>query len=258
VRTVLAQISDPHLAAGSGAEPAEAFAAAVEVVASLDPAPDAVLLSGDLANEPKDEMYGRIVELIEPLSMPVHVLAGNHDDSAALRSRFDVPGEPGDPIQYVERIGAVRMIACDTSIPGRDDGALGADRLGWLEAQLARDTETPAILAMHHPPLRLGVPAIDALGLADSDRTALAELVARSPQVRRIIAGHVHRGAVGDLGGCPVFVCPSSYLQLALDLHATEIALVREPPCVAFHVVEGTSVISHLQPTGDYGAPFVP
>ena len=42
---------------------------------------------------------------------------------------------------------------------------------------------------------------------------------------------HVHRAATGLIGGCAVFACPGSYVQLALDL--TEDAsqlLVREPP----------------------------
>jgi hypothetical protein len=67
----------------------------------------------------------------------------------------------------------------------------------------------------------------------------------------------VHRGATGDIAGCPVFVCPSSYLQLALDLGPdSEIALVREPPCFGLHVALDDELISHVVPIGDYGPPF--
>ena len=81
--------------------------------------------------------------------------------------------------------------------------------------------------------------------------------MAANPQVKRIVVGHVHRGATGGIGGCPVFVCASSYLQLALDLRpASEIALVREPPVFGLHVVVGTELISHSVPIGDHGRPF--
>jgi 3',5'-cyclic AMP phosphodiesterase CpdA len=257
VNTILAQISDPHVAVGPGdLGSAEALAAAVRAIAELDQAPDAVLVSGDLANEPTDAAYERVAELLAPLEAPVHLLAGNHDDPDALRARLGAPGEPGQSLQYVEQVGGVRMIALDTTVPGRDDGALGADRLAWLEAQLAEDGDAPTILAMHHPPVLTGTPVIDDLALADSDRLALSELLPRNPQVKRLVAGHVHRGMTGAAGGCPVFVCPSTHLQLALDLDATEIALIREPPCFAVHVATGREVVSHLQPIGDYGTPF--
>jgi hypothetical protein len=110
---------------------------------------------------------------------------------------------------------------------------------------------------MHHPPLLIGVGVLDEIGLAEADRLALAELIAANPQVKRIVAGHVHRGATGGLGGCPIFVCPSSYLQLALDLGPdSEIALVREPPAFGLHVTLGDELISHVVPIGDYGPPF--
>jgi 3',5'-cyclic-AMP phosphodiesterase len=259
VTTILAQISDPHVGIdpgdlGSG----DSLAAAVRAVAQLDPAPDAVLVSGDLTNDPTDAAYERVAELLAPLTAPVHVLAGNHDDTDALRALLGAPGEKGQPLQYVEQIGGLRMIALDTTLPGRDDGALGAERLAWLDAQLAAGADTPTIVAMHHPPVWTGIPAIDELGLAESDRLALAELLARHPQVKRVVAGHVHRGLTGEAGGCPVFVCPSTHLQLALDLDATEIELVREPPCFALHVATGDQVVSHLAPIGDYGPSFRP
>jgi hypothetical protein len=44
-------------------------------------------------------------------------------------------------------------------------------------------------------------------------------------------AGHVHRAATGLVGDCAVFVCPSSHVQLALDLtEDASLMLVREPP----------------------------
>ena len=157
--TVLAQISDPHLRIGRGDRgSAEALTAAVGAVAALHPAPEAVLLSGDLTDHATDSEYERVRELLAPLSMPVHVLAGNHDDADGLRAHFGAPGAAGEPLQYSARIGSLRLIACDTTLPGRIDGALGPQRLAWLEAELAADRETPTVVAMHHPPVLTGLP----------------------------------------------------------------------------------------------------
>jgi 3',5'-cyclic AMP phosphodiesterase CpdA len=258
VNAILAQISDPHVSIGpADAGSAEALAAAVGSVAALDPLPDAVLLSGDLTEHATSEEYRRAAELLEPLPMPIHLLVGNHDDADGLRAHLGAPGRPGEPLQYSEDLGSLRLIACDTTVPGHAAGALGPERLGWLEAELELDRDKPTVLAMHHPPVLIGVGVLDQIGLAEADRLALGALLANNPQVKRIVSGHVHRGAVGGLGGCPVFVCPSSHLQLALDLGAdSEIALVREPPAFALHVALGADLISHVVPIGDYGPPF--
>jgi Icc protein len=255
---ILAQISDPHVTVGpEDAGSAEALAAAVASVAAIDPPPDALLLSGDLTEHATSEEYTLAAELLEPLSMPIHLLVGNHDDADGLRAHLGAPGEPGEPLQYSRDLGALRLVACDTAVAGQAAGALGPERLGWLETELELARDKPTVLAMHHPPVLIGVGVLDEIGLAEADRLALAGLLARNPQVKRIVSGHVHRGAVGGLGGCPVFLCPSSHLQLALDLGAdSEIALVREPPAFALHVALGTEVISHVVPIGDYGPPF--
>jgi 3',5'-cyclic-AMP phosphodiesterase len=255
---ILAQLTDPHITVGPGdAGSAAALAAAIAAVNAFDPLPDAVLLTGDVTEHASEAEYERAAELLAQLSIPLHLLVGNHDDPDGMRAHLGAPGDQGEPLQYSQALGPLRLIACDTSVRGQDAGALGPERLAWLEAELERDRTTPTLLAMHHPPLLIGMDVLDEIGLAHDDRLALRELVAANPQVKRIVAGHVHRGATGGLGGCAVFVCPSSYLQLALDVRpGSEIALVREPPCFGLHVALDDELISHVVPIGDYGPPF--
>jgi hypothetical protein len=80
---------------------------AVEAVLALDPLPDAVLISGDLADTGAAAEYERVRELLTPLPMPVHLLPGNHD-----RLEWDGP--------YAADVGDLRLIACDTTKPGED------------------------------------------------------------------------------------------------------------------------------------------
>jgi 3',5'-cyclic-AMP phosphodiesterase len=244
---LLAQLSDPHVN-DEDEIPAGALARVVGEVAGLDPAPGAVLVTGDLAEHGRAGEYERVRELLAPLAMPVHVLGGNHDDAHALRAAFPA-GEPGDDYRYATRCGPLRLVVCDTTRAGRDDGHLPPDRLAWLEATLAEEPETPTIVAMHHLPLETGIAAADALGIAAGERAGLADVIARHPQIRRILTGHVHRPVVGEIGGCPVFACPSAYAQGALDLTGSEqLALTDEPPAFALHLAREGEIVSHLAP----------
>ena len=139
-----------------------------------------------------------------------------------MRKSFPLPlavaEGPSEDYRYATRCGPLRLVGCDTTQPGRDDGAFGDERLAWLEARLTEDRDTPTIVAMHHLPLPTGIPAMDALGLPRADRVAIDELVAAFPHVGLIVTGHVHRAVVGTLGGCAVFACPSTHMQLVLDL----------------------------------------
>src|SRR3954463_4173658 len=123
---MLAQLTDPHIRLGDDA-PARPLAAAVAAVVALDPAPDAVLVSGDLADTGDPREYARVRELLAPLPMPYHVLPGNHDNGPELEEGF---GPAGDG----RAAGDMRLVAVDSTIPGSPgDGRIPLDR---LEARL--------------------------------------------------------------------------------------------------------------------------
>lgn len=248
---LLAQLSDSHLRAGADGDfAARGLTAAIDALLALDRLPDAVLVSGDLVDSGGTDEYERVRELLAALPMPVHVLVGNHDDRALLRATFDVPGED-ELIQYALRLGPLRLVCGDTIKPGVDDGAYGPERLAWLAATLAEDRETPTIIALHHPPLPIGITGLDDLGLPAPDRAALAALLAEHPQVQRVVCGHVHRTVVGEVGGRPLITCPSTYLQARLDLRVPgEIDLRPEPAGFLVHAWLDDQLVSHVQPVG--------
>jgi hypothetical protein len=79
----LIQLSDLHLRAGDdGRGPAERLRRVVHQVAALQPQPAAVLLSGDLADDPSGAAYEQVHELLAPLGAPIHAIPGNHDGRA--------------------------------------------------------------------------------------------------------------------------------------------------------------------------------
>lgn len=246
---LLAQLSDPHIGADWGiGDPGAGLAAVVEAVHGLPQPPDAVLVSGDLADHAADAEYEQVDRALASIDAPTYVLPGNHDDRGALRRHFGVPGADGDPVQYSVDLGPLRLIVLDTTRPGEDPGALDAERLDWLENELAAAPTSPTLIAMHHPPLVTGVPGWDDFGLAAADRRALGRVVERHPQVRRLVAAHFHRAMTGELAGRPVLTVPSTYVQARPNFASGATEWTAEPSGFALHTFLDGELISHIQP----------
>ncbi|HEY2479378.1 MAG TPA: phosphodiesterase [Solirubrobacterales bacterium] len=246
---LLLQISDPHIGANwEGADPDECLLRAVETVLSLPQRPDALLVSGDLTDNGMPEEYGRLRDILAPLDLEPNVLPGNHDLRAPLREAFGLPGEGEEPVSHVVDLGPLRLVCVDSTIPGAEGGALDGGRIEWLDAALGEDGERPTVVAMHHPPLRTEIPTFERIGLAPESREALAAVLARHPQVVRVVAGHVHRSIVAELAGRAVVTVPSTYMQAALDFTSPELAMTRDdPPGFAIHALRDGTLGTHLQ-----------
>jgi Icc protein len=248
---LLLQLSDPHVGATWGdGDPVAGLTRTVESVRRLPDRPDAVLVSGDLADHAADGEYEFVRELLARLDVPVYVLPGNHDDRDTLRRHFDLPGAIGTPVQYAVDLGPLRLVVLDSTRPGEDRGELDRQRLTWLDAELAAAPDRITMIAMHHPPLSTGIAAWDEIGLPAADRGALGEVLERHPQVRRLVAGHVHRTIAAELAGRAVLAIPSTYVQARLNFSSDEIELVAEPPGFAVHALRDGELASHVQPVG--------
>jgi Icc protein len=249
VAFTVVQLTDLHVGAPWSRDPASALEAAVAAVSrTLASAPDAVIVSGDIANTPTDLEYAQARALLDRLGAPLYAVAGNNDDRDGLRRHFEFPQTDLGCLNYVADLGPVRLVVLDTKRSGSDGGQLDGARLEWLDGVLTEDAVTPTLLTMHHPPLVTGIPAMDLIGIPEDERLALAEIVARHRQVQLIAAGHVHRAIIGELGGATVLAIPSTDVQLALDLDADELRFVHEPPCFAIHLALDGRLISHIQP----------
>jgi 3',5'-cyclic AMP phosphodiesterase CpdA len=215
---LLVQLSDLHIGATWGAsDPLIRAEEAAAAVGALPQAPDAVLVSGDLTENADPAEYAAAREALAPLGAPLFVLPGNHDGRGPLREAFGLDGEGEERIDYAADLGPLRLVALDSTVPGEVPGALDAEALAWLDDALAAAPAQPTLLAMHHPPLAIGNPAWEAINLTAAAREALAEVVARHPQVKAIVGGHLHASIGAVLGGRPVLSIPSTYGQAAPD-----------------------------------------
>ncbi len=245
---LLAQISDPHLGerAEPGVDPEGCLRAVVKALRRLPDPPDAILVSGDLAEHAKPKEYRLAAKVIGKLGVPIHVLPGNHDDRATMRKVLALPGEGHAPLDYAADLGPLRLVVVDSTIPGEDRGGFEPGQLERLDAELAASPK-PAIVAMHHPPLTTGMVDWDGVNLPVPERQALAAVLARHPQVKAIVAGHLHRVAVSTLAGRPVLAAPSTYLQARPDYAAETIELYGGAPGFAIHALRGEELSTQIE-----------
>jgi 3',5'-cyclic AMP phosphodiesterase CpdA len=252
---LLAQISDLHIKRPGGlayrrVDTAAYLARCVAALNALVPRPDAVIVTGDLVDQGDPQQYEHLKTLLAPLELPCFLMVGNHDDRAAVRAAFPDRAElhsGGEFVQYAFDAGALRVIALDSLVPGESGGTLCDARLAWLEAQLDAASGKPTVVALHHPPFVCGIGHMDELRLDPAAADKLAALIARYPNVERVICGHVHRPIFVRFGGTIASAVPGPAHQVALDLRDdAPSAFVMEPPAYALHLYDpATGLVTH-------------
>ena len=265
---LLAQITDLHirtpgLLAYGRVDTATCLVRCVERLNALVPRPDAVLVTGDLVDFGTVEEYRHLATLLEPLTIPVYLMVGNHDDRAALREVFTAPylhddRTVGEFVQYAFDLGDMRIIALDSQVPHDSPGTLCDARLAWLEAQLDQARGRPVIVALHHPPFATGIGHMDDMALDPVAASKLEALISRHPNVGRVLCGHVHRPVHTRFGGTIASIAPSTAHQVVLDLSAdAPSAWVMEPGAFALHYWQvGTGVVSHHAYVEQFDGPY--
>lgn len=261
---LLAQITDLHVSFDPAfldgrVAPREALRRAVAALAALDPRPDAVLLTGDLAENGRADEYAFILHALSQLDLPVFAVPGNHDSSPAMRAglgRFMCASETSHSCYVVDEF-PLSLVGLDTTVAGKACGALDAARLEWLEEALGQRAGRPVLVFMHHPPFDTGIRTMDACGLLEG-RERLAELIAWHGGVVGVVCGHVHRSIHTSIAGVPTVVAPSVAHQIAPDLGVDAPLQYRlEPPAIALHRCEpGQMMVSHVRYIQDFPGPW--
>ncbi|MDQ3790210.1 MAG: phosphodiesterase [Actinomycetota bacterium] len=235
---ILAHISDLHIGQDQGDGGARALRRAQAVIDRLNGLQgdlDGVLVTGDIADHGLPEEYETVRELLGTLRFPVVTCPGNHDERHAFRTAL--LGEPDDegPVNRVYRLGGYTVAMADSSIPGQNDGYLDDDTLTWLDKVLV-ESDDPALVCFHHPPVRLGVPFVDGIMLNEPER--LAEVVRAHDNVAAVLCGHAHTGASATFAGRPLVVAPGVVSTSVLPFESDDIVDYGLPPAIAFHILD--------------------
>ncbi|MEV8253268.1 phosphodiesterase [Rhodoglobus sp. NPDC076762] len=217
--------------------------------------PEAIIITGDLADKGEAEAYRALREIVEPvadrLGAQVVWVMGNHDDRSTFTTTLlDEPATTA-PIDRVIDVNGLRVIALDSTVPGEHHGDISDAQLLWLQNELATPAPHGTILAMHHPP----VPTVLDLAVTVELRSQkeLAAVI-RGSDIRSIIAGHLHYSTTALFAGIPVSVASATcYTQ---DLNVPVGGTRGRDGAQSFNLVHvyDETVMHSVVPLGDYGS----
>jgi 3',5'-cyclic AMP phosphodiesterase CpdA len=208
---IIAQISDTHLTLDTpdADQRRRDLAATIADINALDPAPDAIIHTGDIVHHGRKDEYALATAVLAKARAPVYVLAGNKDHRENLRAAFSASGylaADSEFIDYAIEDYPVRLIALDTLNSRSNKGDFCAQRVRRLNDLVNAETSKPIAVFTHHPPFEVTV-GPDRLHFETPEMMLrLRRALQHSGRVVGVFSGHVHRAVAGSIGNIPATV----------------------------------------------------
>ncbi len=212
--TCLVQLTDTHLFAERdrqlyGVPTFSALQSVAHDIGRRYPRAEVCLVTGDVAQDGAADSYGSLLEALAGLTMPIHALPGNHDHRDTMRRVLTAGG-----IGYCGALypGEWQVVLLDTCVDGENHGYLAETELERLDG-LLRQHRRHTLVALHHPPVPLGSPWIDGIGLRNGSE--LLTLLGRHRVVRAVLWGHAHQEYSEQRDGLWLWGSPATCIQFA-------------------------------------------
>jgi 3',5'-cyclic AMP phosphodiesterase CpdA len=204
----------------------------------MEPRPDALVVSGDVADHGRPEEYAEAREVLDRWTGPKIVGTGNHDvrsefargllDREAGRSLFQVLERPDYRVlmldSLVDAVAGVRQ----------DHGELLEEQLTELDVMLLGDA-VPTFVSLHHPPVDIGLELMAPILLRDPE--PLGQVIASHPHVQALLVGHAHTACATTFAGRPVLIGGGSASTVTMDAEQLPRIWEAAPPSFALHLL---------------------
>ena len=221
----LIQISDTHLMADAAADfvninPEHSFLSVLTDIQQRYPQADALLHTGDLAQEAQAATYQRYISTIQRLNMPYFQVPGNHDSVA------DFPFYQQQNAAHAIDLGAWSLVLLNSAVTGQVDGWVDDTQLQQLEQILSARPQQHVLIACHHHPFAMQSHWIDQHKLKNSE--ALTDVLGRHDSVKLVLFGHVHQESCQTWQQIHFLSTPSTCVQFKPK--SVDFALGHEAP----------------------------
>lgn len=255
---LLVHLSDTHFLAGGAklhgrTDTDVTLVRAIEQLEGSGLRPNAIVVTGDVADLGEADAYQRVRGLLEPaaarLGADLVWVMGNHDERSRFRSELLGVPASATPYDRVLWLNGLRLIVLDTTVPGYHHGELDAAQLEWLRAELSAPAEHGTLLALHHPPIPTPLPLMEILELQRQDELAAA---IEGSDVRGILGGHMHYSTSASFAGVPVNVAAATCYTM--DVSGPTGGIVGANGGQSFSLVEvhERTVVHSVVPIGDF------
>lgn len=214
---VIAQLSDLHLSPHTP----KSFDNFLAVLAlAKRHCPNLLILTGDLVNDGDKAIYDWLFEQLNNARLPFLCLAGNHDVTQEIghhlpfdkRQFLPIAKDPRLPDQHrlvLDSNGTKwQLLALNSAVAGQIFGQVSQQSLDFISHHL--QANLPTIIALHHPPAKVGSAWIDAYRLQNSDQ--FWQTLAPFTNLH-ILCGHLHQAHSLPLFGSTLYTCPATARQ---------------------------------------------
>jgi Icc protein len=233
-RMRIVHLADLHLTSSPskpthGVNPYSHLAAAVAAIRKQAPAPDLIVLGGDLTEDGEHANYQALLDLFKDLKVPVHTVLGNHDSLVGFRKTVQPTRGPDFPGYYSFDLQGVHFAMLYTACTGKEFGRLEEKQLLWLNEDLHRNSQKQVLVFLHHPPFDTGVGWLDKLKLANAD--GFWEIIPPySRNILGVFAAHLHLQHTCLYRGVVAATCPAVSFQFSGSADSPRGGLSEEPP----------------------------
>lgn len=208
----IVQITDPHLRKEEdgkllGMNTRSSLDAVLHLIQQNHSTPDALLATGDLAQDGSAEAYQCFEEKVKTFDCPVYWFSGNHDNRDAMRSVANGSGA----LEKVVRMGPWQFIFLDSLLDGKVHGYLSDEELKVLDDALSERPDLHSLVSFHHHPVDIDCKWLDAIGL--KNREQLLSIIDRHSNVRCLLWGHIHQEVDTVRDGVRLLATPSTCVQ---------------------------------------------
>lgn len=174
---------------------------------------DLLVLSGDLSNHGSHSAYVRLNTKISQLKVPCVWMLGNHDDANLMQQVCSQDVANLRVLDYSH--WQLIMLNTTEHADGQGGGSLSNDQMNALEEVLKGPSEKPLCVFMHHNALPVNSMWQDEIMLGNASE--FNALIAKYPQVKLVVCGHVHQEFDRFSGAVRYMATPSSAVQFVCE-----------------------------------------
>lgn len=214
----LLQITDTHLFAGDGSEflgitPNQSFDSVLSEIELSELAFDAILATGDIAQDQSSQAYKRFVDGISRWSQPCYWLEGNHDQQDVMQSNMHSNQVSANKCIDVGANWMVVML--NSQVRGKPYGLLKKSQLDFLQSCIDANPQRHFLVCLHHHSVPVGSAWLDQHQLKNADE--FWSMLEGQSQVKAVLCGHVHQDFDEVYRGIRVITTPSTCIQFKMN-----------------------------------------
>lgn len=211
----LIQITDSHLFVDESTELVgmncqEGFTDVVDLVKEHESDIDAVLCTGDIAQDASIEAYQRFAARIDELGAPQLWIPGNHD---LLKKMSKALGAKNPALQKTLRLGNWGIIMLNSCVEGSIFGMLSHGELDFLEKTLFayKKEDRYILIAIHHNPVPVNAEWLQNHSLQNTED--FFNIIDTYDKVKGVVFGHIHQDFKVSRNNVLMLGAPSTSIQ---------------------------------------------